>query len=81
MGQLIIEVPQNINLRFSIKSAEIVDEILRLARKPKKFETIDLKLPDMDDVDADKVLGIWSDREETSDEIARRVRDQNRKTT
>lgn len=34
MGQLVIEVPQNINLKFSVKSAEIADEILRLVKKP-----------------------------------------------
>lgn len=81
MGQLIIEVPQNINLRFSIKSAEIADQILRLARRPKKLETIKLDLPDLEDVDENEVLGIWSDREETAVEIARKVRENNRRIT
>jgi hypothetical protein len=84
MGQLVIEVPQNINLKFSIKSTEIADEILRLVRNPeKKLETITLDLPydNFDEIDENKVLGIWSDREERADEIARLVREQNRKTT
>lgn len=82
MGQLVIEVPQNINLRFSVKSVKLADEILRLIKNPKKLETIQLDYPyDLDDVDADEALGIWSDDEETADEIARRIREQNRKTT
>ncbi len=113
MGQLVIEVPQNINLKVSVKSAEIVDEILELVKKPKKMETITLDLPyDLDDVnendaigiwanreesgkmpavipprrnslkeDGDAVLGIWADNEEDADEIARRVREANRRTT
>ena len=82
MGQVLIEVPQNINLKFTIKSVEIVDEILRIVQKPKNLETITLNLPfDMDEVDESEVLGIWSDSEKTADDIARRVREQNRKVT
>jgi len=78
MGQLVIEVPQNINLKFSVKSAEIADEILRLVKKPKELKTIQLNYPyDMDDVDANEALGIWADRKETADEIARTIRDKN----
>ena len=114
MGQLVIEVPQNINLKVSVNSVEIVDEILRLVKKPKKtLETITLDLPyDLEDIDenevlgiwsdreefgetpaiipprrnslkedGDKVLGIWADREESAEEIARKIREQNRKVT
>jgi hypothetical protein len=83
MGQVVIEVPQNINLKFSVNSAEVIDEILQLIRKsPKPLETIQLTYPyDLDDVDADEALGIWSDNEETADEIGRRIREQNRKIT
>ena len=79
MGQVIIEVPQNINLKFSVKSAEVVDEILQLIKKsPKQLETIQLDYPyDLDDVDADEAYGIWADREESAEEIARRIRDRN----
>jgi len=78
MGQLVIEVPQNINLKFSVKSAGIADEILRLVKKPKELKTIQLNYPyDMDDVDANEALGIWADRKETADEIARTIRDKN----
>ena len=114
MGQLVIEVPQNINLKVSVKSAEIVDEILRLVKSPKKkMNTLTLDLPyDLDDIDeneavgiwagreesgeipaiilprrnslkedGDKVLGIWADREDSAEEIARKIREQNRKIT
>lgn len=83
MGQLVIEVPQDINLKVSVKSAEIVDEILRLVKSPKKkLETITLDLPyDLEDVDENKAIGIWADREESAEEIARKIREANRKIT
>ncbi len=114
MGQLVIEVPQNINLKVRVKSAEIVDEILRLVKSPKrKLETIALDLSyDLEDIDENEVLGIWSDRkesgempaiipprrnslkedlaavvgiwadrEESAEEIARKVREANRRIT
>lgn len=83
MGQLLIEVPQNINLKFSVKNAEVAEEILRLVKSPgKNLETITLDLPyHLEDIDENEVLGIWSDNEETAGEIARRVREQNRKKT
>lgn len=31
--------------------------------------------------DGDKVLGIWADRKESAEEIARKIREQNRKVT
>ncbi len=67
MGQLVIEVPQNINLKVSVKSAEIVDEILRLVKNPKKKpETITLNLPyDLEDIDENEAVGIRADREES----------------
>ncbi len=65
MGQLIIEVPQNINLKVSVKSVEIVDEILRLVKIPKKkLETTILDLPDdLKEIDESEAVGIWADRE------------------
>ena len=60
MGQLVIEVPQNINLKVSAKSAEIVDEILRLVKSPKKkLATITSDLPyDLEDIDEYEAVGI-----------------------
>jgi len=69
-------------LKLSVKSAEIADEILRLVKSPtakKKLETITLDLPydDLDEIDENEAFGIWADREETADEIARAIRDKN----
>ena len=82
MGQLVIEVPQNINLKFSVKIVKVADEILRLVKSPKKkLATITLELPyDLNEIDENEVLGIWSEREEVANEITRNVREQNRKT-
>jgi translation initiation factor IF-2 len=84
MGQLVIEVPQNINLKISVTSVKVADEILRLIKSPKnkKPETITLNLPeDLKDVDASEAVGIWADREESAEEIARQIRESNRRLT
>lgn len=86
MGQLVIEVPQNINLKLSVKSAEIVEEILEIIKKPEKSEvgkTPAIIPPRRNSLkeDGDAVLGIWADNEEEADEIARRVREANRRIT
>jgi len=86
MGQLVIEVPQNINLRINVKSAEIVDEILELVKEPKKKKSGKMSAiipPRRNSLkeDGDAVLGIWADNEEEADEIARKIRDANRRTT
>ena len=78
MGQVVIEVPQNVNLRFTVKSVEVADEILRLVKSPKIIQTIKPNLPaDLDDIDGSKAVGIWADREDSADEIARKIRDRN----
>ncbi len=84
MGQLVIEVPQNINLKISVTSVKVADEILRLVKSPKGKlpQTITLELPDnLEDVDASEAVGIWADREESAEEIARRIRERNRRVT
>ncbi len=111
MGQLVIEVPQNINLKVSVESVAVADEILRLVKKPKKLETLQSDYPlHIDDINSEKVFensdvveqktksskvaiipprrnsmkedleavfGIWADREESAEEISRRIRDRN----
>ncbi len=97
MGQVIIDVPQNINFRTTIESVEVADEILEIIEKRKKTETkktkiskpkkilqtVSLILPydDLDEIDENEAVGIWADREESADEIARRIRENNRKIT
>ncbi len=98
MGQVTIEIPQNVNLSYQIDDSEFGKQLLQdleefkkkaksddgnngeIGKPKKKLETIKLVLPydDLDEIDENEVLGIWADNVEESDEIARRVREQNR---
>lgn len=80
MGQLIIEVPQKINRIFHIKDEKFADEILRdLERNLNLVEVLAIVPPRRNSLkeDGDAVLGIWADRSESAQEIARRIRDRN----
>lgn len=87
MGQVIIEVPQDVNRFYQVESVELGAEILQdldeMEQKMKPIENPAIVPPRRNSMkeDGDAVLGIWSNREEEADEIARRVREQNRKTT
>ncbi len=87
MGQVIIELPQNVNRFYQVESVELGEELLqdldRMERKMKSSKVPPLVPPRRDNLqeDGDAVLGIWSDREEEADEIAHRVREQNRRVT
>jgi hypothetical protein len=65
MGVITIEVPQKIQETYKIdsekKAKEIIDSLGRLARKK--------KLRDLGDV-----VGLWADRTESAQEIARELR-------
>ena len=130
MGQVILEVPQNVNLVFRIESEKQATDILEQLKRS-KFELAvargEIELPkrrrskkDSQDVlgiwanrpkvseertvsaddsanekisgiipprrnslheDGEKVLGIWADRPESAQEIARQIRERNRKVT
>ncbi len=87
MGQVIIELPQNVNRSYHIKDADFGERLLQDLEEMER-EMKPLKIPAIIPPrrhslkeDGDAVLGIWSDHEEVADEIARRVREQNRKTT
>jgi len=87
MGQVIIELPQNVNRFYQIESVELGEELLQdleamehKTKSPKVPAIIPSRRNSLQE-DGDAVLGIWSDREEEADEIARRVREQNRKVT
>ena len=87
MGQVVIELPQNVNRSYHIKDADFGERLLQDLEEMER-EMKPLKIPAIIPPrrhslkkDGDAVLGIWSDREEVADEIARRVREQNRKTT
>jgi hypothetical protein len=87
MGQLVLEIPQNINRTFRIESEEraaaIIEQLEEPNEKLSKFEKAvasgAIKLPTQKRTKkiSDDVLGIWADREESGQEIARRIRDRN----
>lgn len=102
MGQVIIDVPQNVNIKTTIESVEVADEILEIIGRRTKSDLFD-KFTDENGFeeksksdktpailpprrnslkeDGEAVLGIWSDKEETADEMAREIREKNRKVT
>lgn len=101
MGQVTIEIPQNVNRSFQINDFELGEQLLNnitefenkakagnghngeTVQPKKKMETVTLVLPydDLDEIDENEAVGIWANREESADEIARRIRENNRKTT
>lgn len=87
MGQLILEIPQNINRTFRIesekKAADILEQLEDSNERLSKFEkavasgAIELPKRKRTKKISDDVLGIWADRPESGQEIARRIRDRN----
>jgi len=65
MGVITVEVPQRIKENYRIdsevKAKELIDSLDRLGTKK--------KLRDLSDI-----VGLWADRKESSDEIARKLR-------
>ena len=52
-----------------------------LDEEPKISAESNMVLPTNEAVSDDEVLGVWADRQENAREIARRIRERNRKTT
>jgi hypothetical protein len=78
MGQLVIEIPQNIVRSFRIKDNEFSEKLL-LDLENKSVKNSNIIPPRRNSLkeDGDAVLGIWADREEDALEIARKIRDKN----
>ena len=85
MGQVVIEVPQEVNRIYRVDDVETSERILRdletLTQKSKKESAILPPRRDNLKTDGEAVLGIWADREESGEEIARKIRENNRKVT
>jgi hypothetical protein len=85
MGQVVLEIPQNVNRPFRIESEECAAAILEQLENDREDKTKRavasgaIKLPTQKRTKeiGDDVLGIWADRPETGQEIARRIRDRN----
>jgi hypothetical protein len=78
MGQLVIEIPQNIVRSFRIKDNEFSEKLL-LDLENKSVKNSNIIPPRRNTLkeDGDAVLGIWANREEDALEIARKIRDKN----
>lgn len=83
MGQVTIEIPQNVNRTYRINDSEFGEQLLHdleeLEKKTKSSETHSIIQPRRNSLKKDlkAVVGIWADREESADEIARKIRDKN----
>jgi hypothetical protein len=78
MGQLVIEIPQNIVRSFRINDNEFSEKLL-LDLENKSVKNSNIIPPRRNSLkeDGDAILGIWADREEDALEIARTIRDKN----
>ncbi|HEX9962861.1 MAG TPA: hypothetical protein VGB00_18155 [Pyrinomonadaceae bacterium] len=87
MGQVIIEVPQDVNRSYRVDDSEFSERLLQnledFEQKAKSKNSASIIPPRRNNLkeDGDKVLGIWADREESAEEIARKIREQNRRVT
>lgn len=82
MGQVLIEIPQNVRRTFRVKSSAYGKRLLKeLEQNSDTTETPAIIPARRNSLkqDSDAVLGIWADREESALEIARRIRENNRK--
>jgi hypothetical protein len=83
MGQLVIEVPQNVNRSYQVKDADfgkrLLQDLEEMEKKAKPTKIPAIIPPRRNSLKEDlaAVVGIWADREESAEEIARRIRDRN----
>jgi hypothetical protein len=85
MGQLVIEIPQNINRTFRIESKERAAAILeqlendREAKIKRAIASGAIEPPKLKRTKkiSEDVLGVWADRRESGQEIALRLRKRN----
>lgn len=83
MGQVTIEIPQNVNRTYQVNDSEFGEQLLQNLEdfeKKAKTEKMSAIIPPRRNSlkkDLAAVVGIWADREETAEEIARRIRDKN----
>lgn len=83
MGQVLVEIPQKVNRSYHVDDSAFSEQLLDDLQPYESDRPAGIVPPRRSSLkeDGDAVLGIWSDREETADQIARRVRKNNRKVT
>ena len=83
MGQVTIEIPQNVNRTFRVNDSEFSEQLLQNLEefeKKSKPERLSAMIPPRRNSlkeDLEEASGIWADREESAEEIARTIRDKN----
>ncbi len=83
MGQVTIEIPQNVNRSYQINDSEFGEQLLQdleeFEKKSKSEKSSAIIPPRRNSLkeDLEAVVGIWADREESAEEIARQIRDKN----
>lgn len=65
MGQITIEIPQNIDRNYRLVSEDSGEKVL---------SNVEYLVKKENDVADDEILGLWADRKETVEEIARNLR-------
>jgi len=82
MGQVIIDIPENIFVSFRVDDSKVSKRLLEdLKPYSKSRSGISEELLKKRKAALDEVRGIWSDREGSAQEIARKIREANRKVT
>ena len=89
MGQIVVEIPMDVERNYSIadveKASALLDELSEFlddtprGANPAKWKTPAIEPPRRHSLEADleAVRGLWADRPETGEEISRRIRDRN----
>ncbi len=66
MGQITIEIPQSVNRNYRLVSEEAARRVL---------SELEILLKEENKTEDDEILGLWADREESAEEIARNLRE------
>jgi len=83
MGQVTIEIPQNVNRFFQVNDSEFGEQLLQnledFEKKAKVEKSAAIVPPRRNNLkeDLDAAFGIWKDRPESAEEISRKIRDRN----
>ena len=75
MGEVVIELPFELKRRFRITDPKAAADVIE---KLEKLEDRTVN-PAPEAITDDEVLGVWANRQETPDEIARQLRQGNRR--
>lgn len=83
MGQVTIEIPQNVNRTYRVDDSKFSRQLLEKLEDFEKKSNL-IKPPNVIPPrrhslkeDLENAVGIWADREESAEEIARKIRDKN----